>query len=902
MSNSVHRNTPALRAMDPRGLVVRTVQYHRQSVTQTPQARVTRQAFGANGFLLSQWDPRQFARGAAGVVSQSNIYSLSGEAVRTESADAGWRLVLRGEAGQTLHTWDSRQAHQEQRYDRLLRSVAVFEQTAQESRPRCVERLTYAAAEPAAAAGNRCGRLVRHADPAGVVVMDEYGVGGSVIKQTRQFRIDTVPVDWPSSDETQAEQLESNAHVTAWHYDALGALLEQIDAKGNRRHWRYGQQGWLKEVALTLKDRARQVLMDQRVYNASGLAESERMGNGVIRLAKYAAEDNRLLQLTVYRQGEATKPLQDLVYEYDPVGNILSLSDQAQPTQWHSNARIDAVSRYHYDSLYQLTQASGRENAGHSGGREAPGRVTFGAIDSGLWRNYTQHYTYDEHGNLTRLRHVPSSGTGYTRDMSVAAGSNRAVSFADGVPGQWVTTFDANGNQQMLGDGQQLGWNVRNQLTHATQVQREQGDPDGESYLYDGQGQRAVKITSQQVAGESSARQTCYLPGLRLHIKPGKRLSVLEIEAGGGRVTVLQSEQGRPSEVSAEQLQFSILDHLNSHLLALDEQAQLLSQEHYYPYGTTAWWATNGTQRANYKVRRYAGKERDATGLYYYGARYYAPWLQRWISPDPLGDVDGLNQYAMALGNPLRFRDADGTQATFAEQFQPSRGDILFGLANTVRIYRSFWSKLTARGDVMAAYFGAEEIEPAIAALEKSASAHIRFKLGRISESEYEQMISGQGAKVAQQFYGAIVSKYSGCTSTTANRDFAKKFVSDLSSGDYSFERTFEDYLGMNLNRFQQKLVSRASKSALRTLTDPQSMRHVHFALDDLDMEWVLNKQEYSATSSELRWLYRHRQQLTGRVTFYRRQQQVGAPWESSPLAWSSYKPARSRASGRAVR
>lgn len=391
MSNSLHRNTPILKATDPRGLAVRTVEYHRQSVTQIPQARVTRQVFGANGFLSSQWDPRQCARGAGGAASQSNILSLSGEAVRTESADAGWRLILRGEAGQPLHTWDSRQAHQEQRYDRLLRPVAVFEQTANEPRPRCVERLAYGAAE---VAGNRCGRLIRHADPAGVVLMDEYGIGGNVIKQTRRFRMDTSAVDWPSSDDNQAEQLETKAHTTTWRYDALGALLEQIDAKGNRRHWRYGRQGWLQEVALTLREGTRQVLMNQRVYNASGLVESERLGNDVTKVAKYAAEDNRLLQLTVYRKGEAAQPLQDLVYEYDPVGNILSLSDQAQPTQWHSNARIDAVSRYQYDSLYQLTQASGRENAAGSGGQAAPGRVAFGATDDGLWRNYTQHYTW----------------------------------------------------------------------------------------------------------------------------------------------------------------------------------------------------------------------------------------------------------------------------------------------------------------------------------------------------------------------------------------------------------------------------------------------------------------------------------------------------------------------------
>jgi insecticidal toxin complex protein TccC len=50
----------------------------------------------------------------------------------------------------------------------------------------------------------------------------------------------------------------------------------------------------------------------------------------------------------------------------------------------------------------------------------------------------------------------------------------------------------------------------------------------------------------------------------------------------------------------------------------------------------------------------------DASGLYYYGARYYAPWLQRWISADPAGDVDGLNLYEMVGSNPVAFIDSDG--------------------------------------------------------------------------------------------------------------------------------------------------------------------------------------------------------------------------------------------------
>ena len=61
------------------------------------------------------------------------------------------------------------------------------------------------------------------------------------------------------------------------------------------------------------------------------------------------------------------------------------------------------------------------------------------------------------------------------------------------------------------------------------------------------------------------------------------------------------------------------------------------------------------------KIYRYSGKERDdSTGLYYYGARYYASWLGRWLSPDPAGTVDGLNLYAFVSGNPIRFVDEAG--------------------------------------------------------------------------------------------------------------------------------------------------------------------------------------------------------------------------------------------------
>src|SRR5262249_20802237 len=63
------------------------------------------------------------------------------------------------------------------------------------------------------------------------------------------------------------------------------------------------------------------------------------------------------------------------------------------------------------------------------------------------------------------------------------------------------------------------------------------------------------------------------------------------------------------------------------------------------------------------KRYRFTGKERDEeSGLYYHGARYYAPWLARWPSCDPLGIADGMNLYRYVHNNPVRLVDPSGTQ------------------------------------------------------------------------------------------------------------------------------------------------------------------------------------------------------------------------------------------------
>jgi RHS repeat-associated protein len=58
---------------------------------------------------------------------------------------------------------------------------------------------------------------------------------------------------------------------------------------------------------------------------------------------------------------------------------------------------------------------------------------------------------------------------------------------------------------------------------------------------------------------------------------------------------------------------------------------------------------------------RFSSKEYSPTsGLVYFGARYYDPRIGRFLTPDPLGMIDGPNLYLYAGANPVLFSDPWG--------------------------------------------------------------------------------------------------------------------------------------------------------------------------------------------------------------------------------------------------
>jgi RHS repeat-associated protein len=663
--NHIHRNTTTLQVADPRGLAVRTVQFNRRQVADPAEAQVTQQRFDAPGRPEASRDPYLFTLAQDDDSAPANlrqIFSLSDASLSSESVDAGWRVVLHGAAGQRVEAWDGRDSHSLTEFDEQLRPVAVHER-GEDIAVHVLERLTYAGVDADTVSRNLCGQLMRHDDPAGTLHLLELGIAGALLQQTRHFLRDTLPPDWPDSVPARDALLEPGEGATTSHsYAPTTELLQQIDALGNRQDLAYTVAGELQNTRLTLAgdDSPEQKLVSELHYSATGQIQSETAGNGVITRHHYDPADGRLIVLSAHKANGT--PLQNLKYRYDAAGNVLSLEDAAQPIRYFTKQRIEPIKTYRYDTLYQLIEATGWEAKTGHGGPALPDLQPL-PLDPNQIAHFTQTYHYDAGGNLLDLKHVGTQAHG--RTLTRARYSNRCLPERNGRPpteAELAAGFDGNGNLRELQAGQSMDWDLRNQLSSVRPVVREDDSDDCESYLYDGGGQRLRKVHTTLTNARTLISEVRYLPGveIRSHGGTGEILHVINASAGSNSVQVLHWAAKPPEDITNDQVRYSLNDHLQSSALELDQNADLISQEWYYPFGGTACFAARSATEAKYKTVRYSGKERDATGLYYYGLRYYASWLQRWINPDPAGYVDGMNLFAMVGNSPAVYFDEQG--------------------------------------------------------------------------------------------------------------------------------------------------------------------------------------------------------------------------------------------------
>ncbi|AMT90278.1 MULTISPECIES: RHS repeat domain-containing protein [Pseudomonas] len=656
----MHTHTPTLAVMDSRGLKVATVSYCREAPGGPIAPRIYRQHYKASGQLTEACDPRLAALHQREPDARPNltvISSLTGVSLSSDSVDGALRLTLPGAAGQRLIAWDGLMTQTSTDYDLLLRPVSIVEHV-QGMSARNSGFFSYGDSSPSCAARNQCGRIVRHDDSAGSEFFPEYSLTGEQLRCVRHFLSDLDEPDWPQAL-ADRDLLHEHGSGAATHigYNALNETISQQDATGNQKQLHFDVGGQLNQISLKVaQDSQPRLLLHDIQYNAGNQVLRQAAANGVISQNLYDPQSGRLLKIIAEKDGRPA--LQHLVYCYDPVGNILSVEDMAQPTRFFRNQTINPVSSFIYDSLYQLIGATGWQRSGTVNGPQEP--VFSSPPDSAQLENYRQTYTYDAAGNLIALVHSAASKN-WTQRTAISRYSNRGLeqTVSGTLPDELEISagFDSNGNRKMLQPGQPLQWSAGGRLLQVDQVMRKDATNDCERYVYDGAGRRQRKIRLIQSPALVQLHETRYLPGLEIRHRADETLHVISVQAGRCAVEILHWDT---KDKVADQYRYQFSNHLGSNMLVLDDQGNTICEENYFPYGGTSWWAGPDQVQARYKTRRYAGQELDATGLYYYGQRFYAPWLMRWISPDPVGITDGLNRYLMVRGNPVRFVDRQG--------------------------------------------------------------------------------------------------------------------------------------------------------------------------------------------------------------------------------------------------
>ena len=121
-------------------------------------------------------------------------------------------------------------------------------------------------------------------------------------------------------------------------------------------------------------------------------------------------------------------------------------------------------------------------------------------------------------------------------------------------------------------------------------------------------------------------------------------------------------------------------DSRGSAMALTDSNGNITDRMEYSAYGTMTYRV--GTNDTPFLYNGRYGVQTDLSGLLYMRARYYNPYICRFINADPSGFGGGLNMYAFADGNPLSELDPFGlgaagenaSQGSWLDQFKEAWG------------------------------------------------------------------------------------------------------------------------------------------------------------------------------------------------------------------------------------
>jgi RHS repeat-associated protein len=663
-----HHYTPRSAKIDALGRMVESIDRNWDGTA--VEEIVMRYAYDIRGNTLRVDDALKVA-GASRPSAFAHVYDLANQPLKTTHIDGGVKTVVINAAGLPVEMRDAKGALVLNTYDQLLRPVGMW---ARDTAAEVVTLRQFTVYDQGPGANpedtNHLGRPWKQYDEAGMVAIAAYDYKGQPLSKRRRVIKDseilsTMPtsiyrVDWDGLDEAG---LLEGSYVTDIAYDALGrpvSITLPEDVNNGRKEIvpTYNRAGAMTAISLDGSEYVSRIAYNARgqrilmAYDHPGLTAPfmTRYAYDPVnaRLLRQKTEGYTLSSLTYTPSTGSTR--QDSAYTYDLGGNIITTTDASTDcgVGGSSGATPDELIRaFEYDALYRLVRATGRESGAHVASSDPYHEPALDNTASGTVAYY-RTYTYDKLGNILDLYHNAGTGNTFHRSFNdfdtAPASSYQSSNLATKVKYAGTTvsySFDANGNMLSEGAGRSFQWDSADRMRGF-----EEGTVNA-AYLYDAGGNRVKKVVRK-----SSTLQevTVYIDGgfeYLYNISTSTKVQEMnEIHVMDGRSRVARVRERLSSTWSGaapEPVLYNLEDHLGNACFSMTAAGVNYSREEYFPFGESSFGSFGKKQY------RFCGKERDEeSGLYYYGARYYAPWCCRFVSVDPLaGSIRFIRRISM---------------------------------------------------------------------------------------------------------------------------------------------------------------------------------------------------------------------------------------------------------------
>ncbi|KAL9470800.1 hypothetical protein ACSS6W_008741 [Trichoderma asperelloides] len=640
---------------------------------------------------------------------EKRVHDFMNRPLQSSGMDTGEKWAIPDASGASFFSWNSKGIYFELKYDCLRRGkekrMTDYRQIPTKSM--VVIKTVY---------GDDCGglgptyskgRIWKVLDQSGINTNMEFDMRGRCVRSHYEPATEyKVILDWQTEHAVQLETDAQFVHTSS--FNNLDQCLEESDSQGNRTRRVYNLLGQVERVDYCHHSSVREPkwvpYLKESSFRADGLPERNRYGNNVEVMYKYDAMSKHLISKKTTRPtaSGSIETFQDFSYTYDCRSRQVHVKDSSQQAKFFYNCRVDPEWEYTYDTVGQLIEATGRGQLTTEPGQAVQlqpysantGNKPLSKITNGdrLYK-YLETYKYDLDGNMRSMTHSAPEATkvtGWTRKFLYNEKSLLSPSDQNVANNQLSRTFigekpdsgeryayDQTGCMTHLPQYSHLRWDMNDMLAASStqKVDDTKGIPEITYYVYDSFGNRVRKVTESGASIGSTPRktkETFYLSGVELQRKFNKIKKtryICKVSSGSDTLALVETTSDNGGRGGTQGENSPLIRFQISTGSELDDKGQLITYEEYTPFGSPIYTAVYRDVKAP-RTYRFARYEHDReTGLYHCGARYYASWLGRWTSPDPMGDVDGPNLYQYVLNDPVNGTDPTGTSTRTPKQF-----------------------------------------------------------------------------------------------------------------------------------------------------------------------------------------------------------------------------------------